>query len=58
MKSGTCKYGAAYKFDHPGEVVAKDVAMVVPTTEDALADYDKIDSGKVGTKATNEIIKD
>lgn len=59
MKFGTCKYGATCKFDHPPprEDVAKAITMAA-TTKDTSADYDKIDTGNVGTKATNENIKD
>lgn len=59
MKTGTCKYGATCKYDHPppGEAVAKAVAMAA-TSEDISADYDKIGSGNVGAKATDENIKD
>ena len=46
MKTGTCKYAATCKFDHPPpeEVVAKDVAMDA-TTEDTPEDNNKMDSG-------------
>lgn len=55
MKTGTCKYAATCKFDHPppGEAVAKAVAMAA-TTEDIPEDNNKMDSGNVAAKATDE----